>query len=322
MVGEVKMLLEYYNAARKGAALVEKDWEGIALVLGSERGSWLQGMVTNDVLKLTPGAGCYAAHLNPQGKIKAHMTILRDEDSLVLVLERAAVGPLIQAFDKLLIMEDVQITDASESFQILGLIGPQSKEVLESWLGDPLQLDTLYSHRRVGDHRVVVTDLGYDVWVNRELEDQALRDLAQAGATPIDHGTWDVLRTEAGLPVYGVDIDETTTMPELGERGISYDKGCYIGQEVVAKVKYIGHVNRRFVGLLLAGPDLPEARSVVQKDGKDVGYITTSLFSPGLNRPIALGFLSRTAAVAKTPVEIVSEGKVIPATVSELPLLP
>src|SRR5262249_25276332 len=88
MVGGVVMLLEYYKAARNGTALVEKDWDGIALLTGSERGSWLQGMVTNDVQKLTPGTGCYAAHLNPQGKVKAHMTILRDEDSLVLVLER------------------------------------------------------------------------------------------------------------------------------------------------------------------------------------------------------------------------------------------
>ena len=103
------MLLEYYNAARNGAALVEKDWEGIALLTGSERGSWLQGMVTNDVQKLASGSGCYAAHLNPQGKVKAQMTILRAEDSLVLVLERAAVGPLIEGFDKLLIMEDVWV---------------------------------------------------------------------------------------------------------------------------------------------------------------------------------------------------------------------
>ena len=134
---------------------------------------------------------------------------------------------------------------------------------------------------------MVLGDLGYDVWVRRDLSDKALREIAESGATAIDHGVWDVLRTEAGLPVYGVDIDETTTMPELGERGISYDKGCYIGQEVVARVKYIGHVNRRFVGMTAEGDRSAELQSAVRKEGKPVGYVTTSLFSPGLGKPIA-----------------------------------
>src|SRR5207244_4030399 len=127
---------------------------------------------------------------------------------------------------------------------------------------------------------------------------------AEHGVTAIDHGTWDVLRTEAGFPVYGIDIDETTTLPELGDAGINYEKGCYIGQEVVAKVKYIGHVNRRFVGLVMSGDEVPELRSPIRKGGRDVGYVTTALFSPGLNRPIALGFVSRSAFAAGTEVEV------------------
>ena len=133
--------------------------------------------------------------------------------------------------------------------------------------------------------------------------------------TAIDHGTWDVLRTEAGIPIHGVDIDETTTLPELGEKGISYDKGCYIGQEVVAKVKYIGHVNRRFVGLVISGNDLPELKSPIRKGGRDVGYITTALFSPGLNRPIALGFVNRSAYAQGNEVEVVTGT----ATIAGLP---
>jgi folate-binding protein YgfZ len=315
------MLREYYKAAREGAALVEKDWCGIIRLSGSERTSWIQGMVTNDVQKLSSGSGCYAAHLSPQGKVVAHMTILRDDDYLWLVLERAAVHNLISAFDRLLIMEDVQLEDVSEPASVLGLIGPKSKEVLEEWLDEPLRLENPYSHRMIGDYRVAMTELGYDVWVSREVEDKALRALAQSGATPIDHGTWDVLRTEAGFPVFGVDIDETTTMPELGDRGISYEKGCYIGQEVVAKIKYIGHVNRRFMGFVIDGHDLPEIKSAVRAGDKDVGYVTTSLFSPGLERPIALGFVNRVASSPGTAVQILSEGKIIPATTTELPFV-
>ena len=313
------MLAEYYHAARHAAALAEMDWYGILKLTGSERASWLQGMVTNDVQKLAPGTGCYAAHLTPQGKIVAHMHILADEDALWLSLERTALPKLVQAFDKLLIMEDAQIEDCSDQFDILSVVGPRAVAVLEAWLGESLTLEGFYSHRNFEDGRVVVSDLGYELWVARGQADKVLRSLSQAGATSIDHGAWDVLRTEAGIPIYGVDIDETTTMPEIGEKGISYNKGCYIGQEVVAKVKYIGHVNRRFVGLTLSGSDIPELKSPIYKGIKEVGSLTTSLFSPGLERPIALGFVSRTAYSVGTEVEILSEGKRLRAVIVDLP---
>src|SRR5262249_39985640 len=135
------MLREYYKAAREAAAVVRKDWYGIVRLTGSDRVSWLQGMVTNDVEKLRPGEGCYAAHLSPQGKMIAHMLILRDEDSLRLVLERPNIPHLIAAFDKLLIMEDVQVSDESEAQEILGVVGPNAKAVLESCLDGPLALN-------------------------------------------------------------------------------------------------------------------------------------------------------------------------------------
>ena len=311
------MLSEYYKAATQAFAVAEKDWFGVVKLTGAERASWLQGMVTNDVEKLEPGSGCYAAHLTPQGKIVAHLHVLADPDALWLSMERAAIPKLVAAFDKLLIMEDVQIADVSEEYSILGVLGPKASAALNAWLGQPLHLEKPYSHRKSDDCRIVLSDLDYDLWVPRGQADSVLRFFSENGATAIDHGTWDVLRTEAGIPVYGVDIDETTTMPEIGERGISYDKGCYIGQEVVAKVKYIGHVNRRFVGLKLAGNGLPESKSPIQKGGREVGYITTSLFSPGLNQPIALGFVSRAAYAPGSEVEVAGQA----ATIVDLPFV-
>src|SRR5206468_2148841 len=114
---------------------------------------WLQGMVTNDVQKLTPGTGCYAAHLTPQGKIVAHMHILAADDALWMSLERAAISRLRDAFDKLLIMEDVQIAGASGEYDILAMLGPQGRSVLESWLGEPLRIDGLYRHQKFADCR-------------------------------------------------------------------------------------------------------------------------------------------------------------------------
>jgi len=298
------MLTEYYKAATEAAAIADLDSFGIVKLTGSDRVSWLQGMITNDVEKLAAGAGCYAAHLTPQGKIVAHMQISKDDDAIWLSVERAAIAKLLAAFDKLLIMEDVQPVDVSNEYSILGLLGPRSAVALVAWTGGPLRIQGLYSHQRIDECRIIVSRLGYDLWVPRAQADTVLRFFADHGVTAIDQGTWDVLRTEAGLPVYGVDIDETTTMPELGENGISFEKGCYIGQEVVAKVKYIGHVNRRFVGMLVSGSELPEIKSPIRKGGREVGMITTALFSPALNRPIALGFVNRSAYAPGSEVEV------------------
>lgn len=269
-------------------------------------------MITNDVAKLPAGRGCYAAHLTPQGKIVAQMSVLKDDDALWLSLERPFVERLIGAFDKLLIMEDAQLADVSGEYSVLGLFGSKSAAALAEWLGAPPELDGLFSHRKVNGARIVMSKLGYEIWVPQHGAAEVRRFFIDRGVTPIDHETWNVLRTEAGIPVYGVDIDETTTMPEVGENGISYDKGCYIGQEVVAKVKYIGHVNRRFVGLRIEGSDLPPAGSPIRKAGKEVGHLTTSLFSPRLNQGIALGFVSRSAYAPGTDVEVgVGTGKIV-----------
>src|SRR5215470_14268442 len=147
------MLTETYKAATESAAVAEKDWCGIVRLAGSDRVSWLQGMVTNDVQKLAPGTGCYAAHLTPQGKIVAHMHILADEDVLWLSLERAAIPKLIQAFDKLLIMEDVQMADVSDEYSILGLIGPASPGLLNSWAGQPVDFSAHYAHCKLDNCR-------------------------------------------------------------------------------------------------------------------------------------------------------------------------
>src|SRR5690349_10443612 len=130
---------EYYAAATQSAALAEKDWFGVIKLTGTERVSWLQGMVTNDVQKLEPGSGCYAAHLTPQGKIVAQMHILADGDALWLSLERAAIPKLLSAFDKLLIMEDVQVTDMSNEYSILAVLGPKALPVIEAWAGEPVE---------------------------------------------------------------------------------------------------------------------------------------------------------------------------------------
>ena len=118
-----------------------------------------------------------------------------------------------------------------------------------------------------------------------------------------------------------MDVDRTTTLPELGEKGIDYDKGCYIGQEVVAKIKYIGHVNRRFVGLKLEHALLPAPRSPVQMVDKEIGYVTSAVHSARVGSGIALAFVRHGAGKPGTEVAVLTEGEPQPATVVDLPFV-
>jgi folate-binding protein YgfZ len=315
------VLIEHYNAARNASAVTRQDWMGVLQLTGPERVAWLQGMISNDVEKLSPGQGCYAGHLNAQGKLVAQMIVLLDREEILLLVEKIATTKLAAVFDKLIVMEDVQVRDASADFELLALTGPLARMSLEAWTGNTFPENALYTHQLLPQGRVVSSDLGYQLIVPREEADVVLRDVMAAGAVEIGDGTWDILRTEAGMPVYGVDIDETTTMPELGQKGISYDKGCYIGQEVVARIKYIGHVNRRFVGFVCEGSVLPESRAVVQSGGKDAGYVTTAVFSPGLGKAVALGFVNRASAEPETAVVLAGKEASVAAQVAALPFL-
>lgn len=316
------MITAHYNAAKSDAAVFRQDWMGLLKLTGQERQFWLQGMVTNEVEKLATGQGCYAAHLTAQGKLVAPMIVLVTSEEVWLLVERSAIEKLATAFDKLIIMEDVQVYDASEECELIGVIGPQSGAVLAAWAGGTIPKAPLYSHQLLPQGRVLVSDMGYDVIVRREESTEAIAGIVSAGAIQIGKDTWNVLRTEAGLPLYGVDIDETTTLPELGQRGISYDKGCYIGQEVVARIKYIGHVNRRFVGFVCEGSGTPEVPSVVRAQGREAGIMTTAVFSPELGKAIALGFVNRVAAETGTAVDLAGTASVTAAVVASLPLLP
>ena len=316
------MLIAHYNAVRNSAAVVRQSWMGLLKLTGPDRQSWLQGMVTNDVEKLAPGQGCYAGHLNAQGKVVAQMIVLVTEEETWLLVERTATAKLRAVFDKLIIMEDVQVHDVSEESDILSVLGPRAATVVEAWSGERFPETPLYGNRLMPQGRVLSSDLGYDLIVPHETASSVLQNIVAAGAVQIDEECWNVVRTETGLPLYGVDIDETTTLPELGPRGISYDKGCYIGQEVVARIKYIGHVNRRFVGLICEGSDVPEVRCPVELQGKDVGYVTTGIYSPGLGKPICLGFVNRVAGEPGTAVALRGKGNSIPGRVVSLPFVP
>ncbi len=140
---------------------------GLIRLAGPDRISWLQGMVTNDVEKLLPGQGAYAAHLNAQGKIVAQMTVLADADVIWLALETSNVRKLGEVLERMIVMEDVQSEDHSSNFESIAVIGPAAGSVLETWLGEPLNLAGVYDHREfMKCQRIVRDELGYTVWAD------------------------------------------------------------------------------------------------------------------------------------------------------------
>lgn len=305
----------------KNGALIFGRRIGLVEVRGPDRVNWLQGMVSNDVGRLEEGQGCYAAHLSPQGKVLSQMVVLADADTLWLAVGADNTRASIEELDKLLVMEDAEIVDRSSDFGVLAIAGDGARTVLGDWSGGSIDLESAYAHTEVGTVRVVRADLGYELIAPVAGVAQLRDALVEAGAGIGDEELWECLRIEAGIPTYGVDVDSRTTLPELGDKGIDYEKGCYIGQEVVAKIRYIGHVNRRFVGLRFEGTGVPQANTNVSRDGREVGRITSSVYSPCLKSSIALAYVRLGADKAGTTVEVSIGGKTETATVTELPFV-
>jgi folate-binding protein YgfZ len=293
---------------------------GMARVEGPDRVTWLQGMVSNDVARLRSGSGCYAGALNARGRVLALMTVMADEDSLWLLMD-ADAAPAIAALDALLIMEDATVTDCSEDYVILSVLGKGASGLVAGAVGEGTVPGQTYDHHRSGTVRIVRGVFSLDLIVPVGEADEISAKLASSGAVEGTLDLWNLLTLEAGLPRYGMDVDENTVLPELGEQGIDYEKGCYIGQEVVAKIRYLGHVNRHLVGLTLDGEDAAEVGARVVNGEKEVGVVTRSVSSPGAGSVIALAYVKRGNQTPGTALVIVSDRGPRQAIVRDLPFV-
>jgi folate-binding protein YgfZ len=303
-----------YRLLREGAGLLDESRRGKLDVAGPDAADFLQGQVTNDVLGLEPGRGCYAALLNPKGRMLADMRILRrSADELWLDSEPAARESLLAKLDMYTIGRDVEIADRTGERAILSLIGPGAGEVVgvdggaEEHSQVEVELD--------GVHGVAVTTaVGLDFLVRASDRDSAAAVLVRRGASVVDERAAEIVRIENGRPRYGVDMTDENFPGELGleERAVSFTKGCYVGQEPVARMHYRGHPNRHLRGLELAGPSAPGAP--VQVGDRELGSVTSSCVSP-IFGPIALALLRREVE----PGDEVQVGAGTRARVIELP---
>ena len=300
-----------YRELREGAGLVERPERATLEVRGSDAAEFLQGQVTNDVVAIEPGQGCYAAMLNPKGRIVADMRILRAEtERFLLDTEATAREVVLRDLRMYKIGRQVEIIETPER-SIVSLIGPRADEVVESGLG-ARPGGAEHSLATAGDDVFAVrTNVGVDLVAGTGLDERLLG----AGAQPVSFDAAEIVRVESGRPRHGVDVTEDNLPAEAGivDRAVSFTKGCYVGQEPVARMHYKGHPNRHLRGLRLSQP--ADRGAVLVAEGKAVGVVTSVVLSPALGR-IALGLVRREVA----PGDEVSVGENGPAaTVVELP---
>lgn len=322
-----------YDAARTRAGLLART-HGLIVVSGRDRGSYLQGLLTNDTVALAPGQGCYAAYLTPQGRMISDLYVYELGDVMVLVLPVATKDTVLSKLDQFIFSEDVQLGDVSSSTASLALIGPDAARLLSPLVGvDEAELREwpLHGNRRVDvDGQPVILlrvgdtgEPGYEMLASAEHLVGLARVLRDAGAAELDASTAEALRIEAGVPVFGQDMDDTTIPLEAGieTRAISFTKGCYVGQEVIVRVLHRGHgrVARKLVGLVFApGVPVPPKGVALQSGDAAVGHVTSSALSPALARPVALAYVKREVVEAGAQVTT-ADG--LPADIVPLPFV-
>ena len=323
-----------YDAARRAAALLDRSARGRIVVSGTDRATYLQGLLTNDIIALKPGEGCYSAYLTAQGRMIADLFVYELGDVILLTVGGDVKATVLARLDQFIFSEDVALGDVTETFAQYAVIGPDAAAVVAGVLDDG-SVETLTALPEHGNLRttaaghpvivVRVTDTGepgFDLFVERAQGEVVCGRLQAGGAAALDAGTADAVRIESGVPVFHRDMDEETIPLEAGIEGraISLTKGCYVGQEVIIRVLHRGHgrVARRLVGLQVTGDAVPAAAAAIRSGDREIGHVTSATISPALGRVIALGYVQRDFVEPGTAVAV--DG--VPAVVSALPFVP
>ena len=269
---------------------------------GRDRVRWLNGMVTNNVRDLQAGHGVYAFVLNAQGQIQGDLYIFNRGESLLIGIERAQVETLLPLLRRYIIMDKVEVEDLSDKLTVIALAGPKSTDTLGA-LGlnsaDLTPLQFAQKQRNGVEITVVRGDNrcapNYELWVAKDQGESLWNALLATGAQEIHDDALETFRILCGIPKIGQDIRERTLPQETGqERALSFTKGCYIGQEIVERIRARGSVHRALVGFEVDGP-APAAGTKIQYEGKDVGEITSIASAPLKQKRLAIGYMRKDA---------------------------
>jgi len=303
------------NALLHGAGIAPLDHTGWIRVTGSDRTRWLNGMATNSVQDLAPGTGAYNFFLNAQGRIQADGNIFVSEDELLIETNLQQVPTLIPYLDHYIIMDDVELVDITESRHGLTLIGPQAPSLLAklgiaSGSGKELESQTLSWNSStvivIRAHGDIVPR--FELWTANAEGSRKLRQaLEGAGAVPCEQAAIDWLRVLEGTPLYGTDIRDRDLPQETNQtRALHFNKGCYLGQEIVERIRSRGSVHRTFTTFRLEG-SLPPSGTALTAGEKQVGELTSAMSLPisnedGGSLQLGLGYIRREALDRREPL--------------------
>ena len=319
------------RGTRSRAGLFVMKDRGLLEVRGEDRVRWLDGMISGDVQALEdaePGAGCYAALLTNRGAIVADLHVGRLGEIFVLESRRDQISKIQETLEKFIIADDVTLVDRSADLEGLGIEGPNAAGILGAAIGRDLDLlPESWAEFEIDGRPIRVGAFGfsgedafqiYATAGDREAVEEALEAAgSELGLIRGDAASLDVMRIEAGLPMLGAELDESVLPPEARlERAIATSKGCYVGQEIVARLRARGQVNHLLVGLQIEGETLPDVDTPLLSGGRRSGEVTSSALSPTYG-PIALGFVRREHSEVGSRVEF--EGGA--ARVAALPFL-
>jgi folate-binding protein YgfZ len=317
-----------YEAVRRGAGLIDHGNLGVLEVTGRDRAAFLHAMLSNDVKSLAPGQGRQAAFLDVHGKVQVLMVLLVLDESILVVTPGGVAAKTNEALDTYLFSEKAYFRDATGERSMLMLAGPRAPAIVERLTGTAAPASA-WSHveARLGDVAVRLVRGGGEtgepeVWLVSAMSDgpRVWQAAVEAGARPVGALAHESLRIEAGTPYLGHDVDDGVLLPEIPvEPWVSYTKGCYIGQEVVVRIRDRGHVNRHLLGLVVDGETVPRPGAIVVAGDAEVGKVTSATRSFGLGKPIALAFVRRQHAEPGTRLTVRVDDGTAPATVSALP---
>jgi folate-binding protein YgfZ len=323
--------LAEYAALREGAGILDLSFRGRLCALGADAQRFLNGQVTNNVKDLQIGDGCYAALVSAKGKLQSDLNIYRLENEMLLDFEPGQSASVTQRLEQFVIAEDVQVVDAAPDYGLWSVQGPKASEVVGNlwthFIVPPKAMSaTKVEEAALGEIYVTqpsrLRSQGLDLFLPTAAMNDAGERLLARGGRLCGWQALETARIEDGVPRFGADMDDTNLAPEaLDTRAISYAKGCYIGQEVIARIRTYGQVAKALRGLRLGGKgkEAPPKGTKLFLGEKEMGSITSAVWSPRLQAIIALGFVRREANQTGTELEALTPGGKIPAHIVDVP---
>jgi glycine cleavage system T protein len=326
-----------YKAVRENAGLMDLSPRGRVRVSGSEAIMFLNGLITNDMKTLAEHHWMSAVFPNVQGRIIAAVRVVRlgnevtesASPTFLLDTEAPTYARLLKTIERFTMAGDFRVNDITNDTALLSIQGINAAAIATQVLGATVAelprdgaLEIGWEQSSVIVMRATHTsEDGFDLIVDSAHAAALWQALSEAGAQPVGYDALETLRIEAGIGRYGRDMDETNVVTEANlDDAVSYTKGCYIGQEIIARIKYRGHVAKKLTGLLFEKEVVIEAGASIRSvEGKDIGRVTSTVLSPKLGRTIALGYVRYEHLDPGTRLLVGSGEDEVAATINELP---